>query len=67
MMNSEDAIFSNHMLDTNEDTLSDIDEIIDEGIIDEIKMEDRICSAMEDYDDGQFVFSEVDLPLWKRK
>ena len=62
-INSEDSSFSNHTLDSYDDTLCDIDGNIDEAIVDDIKLEDRISSAVEDYDDGDLVFTEADLTL----
>jgi hypothetical protein len=35
--------------------------------INEINTQNRICSTIEDYDDGELVFSEADMKLWKKK
>ena len=46
---------------------SEVDDAIAEESIDEIRTQNRICSTIEDYDDGELVFSEADLTLWGGK
>ena len=46
---------------------SDVDDAIAMESIDEINTQNRICSTIEDYDDGELVFSEADLKIWKKR
>ena len=52
-------------IDSNVDSESDIDDSIAEESIDEIRSQDRICSTIEFHDNGELLFSEADLTLWK--
>ena len=53
--------------DSSAESDSEVDDSIAMEFIDEIRTQKRICSTIEDYDDGELVFSEADLKLWKKK
>ena len=64
-LDSDGSTFSESSgTDSSGDNDSEVDDDITLESIDEIRTQNRICSTIEDYDDGELVFSEADLKLW---
>ena len=50
-------------IDSGEISRLDVENDIAEEFVDEIRSQNRICSTIEDYSNGELVFSEADLTL----